>query len=195
LALAKTGEIGHDRSVNHIQCQRDSIPASKQQAQHHHNKRSLPLKDVLFSTTSFPYFSGCWRSGFLLMRTHFRVSSFGDTAGRVHSIKKTTSVFYGNSDDVSERGKMILKALEKKHAENMDLRFAQVITKIDTATEALNKKIDTTAEALITKIEKIETNTEALVTKIDTLYVGLVVIFCLILSDKFPSLIAALLKQ
>eukprot|EP00544_Gedaniella_sp_CCMP2646_P015286 CAMPEP_0202499060 /NCGR_PEP_ID=MMETSP1361-20130828/28529_1 /ASSEMBLY_ACC=CAM_ASM_000849 /TAXON_ID=210615 /ORGANISM="Staurosira complex sp., Strain CCMP2646" /LENGTH=90 /DNA_ID=CAMNT_0049131149 /DNA_START=165 /DNA_END=440 /DNA_ORIENTATION=- len=90
---------------------------------------------------------------------------------------------------------MILKALEKKHAENMDLRFTQVITKIDTATEALNKKIDTTAEALITKIEKIETNTEALVTKIDTLYVGLVVIFCLILSDKFPSLIAALLKQ
>jgi hypothetical protein len=27
----------------------------------------------------------------------FRVSRFGDSAGLVHSIKKTSSVFYGNS--------------------------------------------------------------------------------------------------
>jgi chromosome segregation ATPase len=110
----------------------------------------------------------------------FRVSSFVDTVGRVHSIKKTTSVFYGKSDDVSERDKKILKALEKKDAENLDLRFAQVMTKIDTTTEALKKeintvnaKIDTTAEALKKDIDalntKIDTNTEALKKDIDSL--------------------------
>jgi hypothetical protein len=98
-------------------------------------------------------------------------------------------------DDVSEMGKKILKALEKKDAENLDLRFAQVITKIDTTTEAHITKIDTTTEALITKIEKIDRTTEALVTKIDTLYVGVVAILCLTLSDKILSLIAAFLKQ
>jgi uncharacterized protein Yka (UPF0111/DUF47 family) len=108
-----------------------------------------------------------------------RISSFVDTAGRVHSIKKPTSVFYGNSDDVNERDKMILKALEKKDAENLDLRFAQVMTKIDATAEALKKeintvnaKIDTTAEALKKDIDalntKIDTNTEALTAKIDT---------------------------
>jgi uncharacterized protein Yka (UPF0111/DUF47 family) len=109
-----------------------------------------------------------------------RISSFVDTAGRVHSIKKPTSVFYGNSDDVNERDKMILKALEKKDAENLDLRFAQVMTKIDATAEALKKeintvnaKIDTTAEALKKDIDalntKIDTNTEALKKDIDSL--------------------------
>jgi hypothetical protein len=109
-----------------------------------------------------------------------RISSFVDTAGRVHSIKKPTSVFYGNSDDVNERDKKILKALEKKDAENLDLRFAQVMTKIDATAEALKKeintvnaKIDTTAEALKKDIDelntKIDTNTDALKKDINSL--------------------------
>jgi hypothetical protein len=40
------------------------------------------------------------------------------------------------------------KALEKKDAEILDLRFATVITKINATAEALNTKIDTIAEAL-----------------------------------------------
>jgi len=153
-----------------------------------------------------------------------RVTSFGDiTADRVHSIKKTTSVFYGNSDDVSEM-EMMQKVLEKKDAEIkkkdaeiLDFKFAQVITKIDTSAEvlkkeinALNSKIDTldtkvntSAEALNSKIDtlntKIDTSAEALNSKIDTKFaminVGLVATFCLTLSDKFPSLIAAFLKK
>jgi hypothetical protein len=78
-------------------------------------------------------------------------SSFGKTAGCwVHSIKQTTSILYGNTDDVSEMDKKMQKALEEKDAEIrqkdaeiLDLRFAKVITKIDTAVEALTAKIDT----------------------------------------------------
>jgi hypothetical protein len=131
----------------------------------------------------------------------FRDSSFGKTAGWVHSIKQTTSVLYGNTDDVSEMDKKMQKALEKKDAEIkqkdaeiLDLRFAKVITKIDTAVEALTAKIDT----LNTKIDKTFDKIDKKFDKIDKMfaiiYGGLVVIICLTLSDKFPSLIAAFLK-
>jgi hypothetical protein len=111
------------------------------------------------------------RSGFL--RTHcgpaFRNSSFGDTAAArrvAQHRKKTTSVFYGKSDDVGEREKA-QKALEKKNAEVLHERFSKaVITKMDTTAESLTTKIDTTAAALTTKID---TTAEALTTKINTM--------------------------
>jgi uncharacterized protein Yka (UPF0111/DUF47 family) len=224
---------------------------------------SLPLLFLIFLVVG--------EAAFCCGPAYCRVSSFVDTAGRVHSIKKPTSVFYGNSDDVNERDKMILKALEKKDAENLDLRFAQVMTKIDATAEALkkeintvnakidttaealkkdidelnrkidtntdaltakidtntdalkkdidslNRKMDTSIEALNTKIEtntealntnakalkkdidalttKIDTTTEALATTLDKQYVVLVVIFCLTLFNRFPSVIAALGKK
>ena len=58
------------------------------------------------------------------------------------------------------------KALEKKDAEILNLRFAEVITKIDTTTEALITKIDTTAEALTHKIDTLNTKID---TKIDAI--------------------------
>jgi hypothetical protein len=138
--------------------------------QHAGKQGSLLLAGIL-SAHSFPNFSRCRRrSGFL--RTHcgraFRNSSFGDTAAArwvAQHRKKTTSVFYGNSDDVGEREKG-QKTLEKKNAEVLNERFSKaVITKMDTTTESLTTKIDTTAAALTTKID---TTAEALTTKIDT---------------------------